>query len=272
MNRKKKPNRSRTERIQPSVLAGEIRGCCDLGMKREALNLARAVFRKKRIAPEEFFEALRAVGVYSGFKKWHERIQKAYDRQSHRFQSKCRPEMMELYAWLRDWKKAIQFLSISKITDAHEIFCAMEVLLALDKIEEAAELAKKCQKALSRTLDPEDQGVVASAFASFCARIGEWDKTIACLQRVPLDHGLRRDRLVGIVEIHLARAFEAVENGLQALAGLKRQSNSQFGLAVPDNDLALTRNAEKQLLKLRRRVEQLLPSETRKQLTIEERR
>jgi hypothetical protein len=96
MHRKRKRDEPRANRIQASALAQEIRGYCDLGMSREPLRLAQAVSRKALIAPEEFFEAFRAVGVYAGFKTWRERIQKAHDGQSQRFKSECRPEMMEM--------------------------------------------------------------------------------------------------------------------------------------------------------------------------------
>jgi hypothetical protein len=77
----------------------------------------------------------------------------------------------------------------------------MEVLLALDKLKDAEKLTRKCHRVLCSSLPPEDQGLVASAFASFCGRVGGWDKAIAAWELIPLDDGLLRDRLIGIVEV-----------------------------------------------------------------------
>jgi len=63
-------------------------------MKREALRLARKVFEKRRISPEEFFEAIRAIGVHSDFRRFKPQIEAAYDRQSRRFKSWARAGML----------------------------------------------------------------------------------------------------------------------------------------------------------------------------------
>lgn len=80
------------------------------------------------------------------------------------------------------------------------------------------------------------------------------------------DQPFRRDAPSGIVKIHLGRAWEAIENGLKAVAELKR--NPELSLCLPNNDLGLTCDAEKELLKFKRGIEKLLPEEARKELGI----
>jgi hypothetical protein len=46
-------------------MAAELFGYTNLGMKKEALRMVAAILEKKRITPEEFFQVIRAVGVYS---------------------------------------------------------------------------------------------------------------------------------------------------------------------------------------------------------------
>jgi hypothetical protein len=82
----------------------------------------------------------------------------------------------------------------------------------------------------------------------------------------PFKEPFRRDALSGIVKIHLARAFEAIESGLKALADLKR--NPEMSLCLPGNDLRLTQDAETELLKFKRGIDKLLPDKARKDLGI----
>jgi hypothetical protein len=89
---------------------------------------------------------------------------------------------------------------------------------------------------------------------------------MAMWQQAPLDEPLRRNALSGIVQIHLARAFEAIESGLNALAELKR--NPELSLCLPGNDLGMTQEAEKELLKFKRGIKKLLPEDARKELGI----
>src|SRR5438046_5279106 len=127
--------------MQPLAIVAEISGYCDIGMKREALRLARAVFAKRRISPEEFFEAIRAIGVDSDCRRFKPQIEAAYGRQSRRFKSWARAGMLYTYVTLEDWESAAQFVSVQNVSSAGEMFFSMEVLLALDKLEDAEHLA-----------------------------------------------------------------------------------------------------------------------------------
>ena len=142
----------------------------------------------------------------------------------------------------------------------------MKAVLQLDKLQDAEALATRCTKAPALATNRFEQSLLLDALARFFARTHDWDRAIAAWQHAPLDEPFRRDALSGIVKIHLARAFEAVESGLKALAELKR--NSEPSLCLPGNDLAMTRDAEKELLKFKRGIEKLLPGKARKQLGI----
>ena len=176
--------------------------------------------------------------------------------------------MVELYGSLREWETTVQFLSVRKPSSAGEIMFGMEALLQLNRLEEAKTLAAFCRRALSFVTDRFSQSVLLDALASFLARTRQWDYAIAAWQHAPLDEPFRRDALSGIVKIHLARAWEAIESGTRLLIGLKKQANNELSLCLPGNDLKLTLDAEKELLKFRRGIEKLLPAETRKELGI----
>jgi len=236
-------------------------------MKKEALRLIRRVLSRRRILPEEFGEAVRTIGVFCDFEKWKSRLEGAYNRQSRKFKRKARSDMLAVYAGLKQWETALQFVSLHNASTAWEIFFSMEVLLAFNELENAEYLATKCKKAFRFANHPPDQTFLIEALAAFLARTHRWEEAIAIWQHAPLDQILRSDALTGIVKIHLARAFEAIESGLKALAELKR--NPELSLCLPENDFNLTLEAEKELLKFKRGINKLLPEKARKELGVE---
>jgi hypothetical protein len=252
-----------------SAIAAEISGYADIGMKKEALRLTCKVLEKRRILPDEFTEAVRTMGIYLSSKIWEQwkaKVEAAYERQSRKFKRKTRSHMVEMHGALGEWEAALQFLSVQKPSSAFEIFFGMKALLELDKLQDAEALATRCRKALSFATNRFELSLLLDALARFFARTHDWDRAIAAWQHAPLEEPFRRDALSGIVKIHLARAFEASETGLRLLAELKEQANDELDLCLPGNDLKLTLDAEKELLKFKRGIEKLLPEKERKEL------
>lgn len=85
---------------------------------------------------------------------------------------------------------------------------------------------------------------------------------------MPLEQPFRRNALSGIVQIHLARAFESTQRGLRLLSELKQNPDIELELCLPNNDVDMTLDAEKELLKFQRGINNLLPPDTRYQLGI----
>jgi hypothetical protein len=222
---------------------------------------------KRRILPEEFSQAVRIIGVFSNTEKWKSELEATYNRQSGKFKRKTRPYMVEIYGSLGEWETALQFLSIRKPSSVSEMFFGMAILLELDKLQDAKVLATRCRRALS-SATPSEQSLLLDTLARFFQRTRDWDRAIAIWQQIPPDQPFRRDALSGIVKIHLARAFEAIESGLRLLMKVKEQQNSEASLCRSAQDLEITLDAEKELLKFKRGIDKLLPKETRKQLGI----
>src|SRR5437870_6953409 len=153
-----------------SAIAAEISGCVDIGMKDEALRLTRKVLEKRRILPDEFSEAVRTMGVYLSskiWKQWKPKVEAAYERQSRKFKRKARSDMLGMYASLREWENALQFLSVRKPSSAFEIFLGMGVLLELGKLQDAKVLAARCKRALSSATNRFEESLLLDALASF---------------------------------------------------------------------------------------------------------
>jgi hypothetical protein len=252
-----------------STMAAEMSGCSDLGMKREALQFVRRILAQKHILPEEFREAVRTIGVHADkLEDWKSKLEAAYNRQSRTFKRRVRSDMLSMYASMDDWDNARRFISIRNAWSADEIMFTMGVLLALDMLEDARVLAGRCKRALCSATDRFEQSLLIEALASFFARTHHWGAAIELWQQAPLDQPFRRDALTGIVQLHLACAYESIEIGLQKLSELKESPDTATALCLPGNDSGLTKHAEKALLKFKRGIEKLLPPKARKQLGI----
>ncbi len=254
------------------TIAAEISGYVDIGMKKEALRLTREVLEKRRILPDEFSEELRTIGVYASFKsfkKWKPKFEAAYERQSRRFKRKVRSDMLAMYVSLKEWETALQFVSIQRPSAASDFFFGMDVLLELGKVEEAQELSMHFGKALRSVGNQFEQSLLSCALGRFFAHTHQWEYALAVWQATPPDSSIARNVLNGIVEIHLARALEAVGAGIRVLTERKQQANCDIDLSLPGLEFDLAVGAEKELLKFKGGIEKLLPEKTRKELGIQ---
>jgi hypothetical protein len=268
------PMESRTDRSaapdRRSPIAAEMAGCCDLGMTREALQLARKILTQDRILAEEFSETVRTIGVHGDtLKKWAPKLQAAYDRQSREFKRAARFDMLSIYAPMGDWENARRFLSLRNAWSAAEMAFSMDVLLGLDLSDEAKPLSRRCIKCLPFATTRFEQSLLIDALADFFARTHQWNKAIAMWQNAPMEQPFRGNALEGIVQIHLARALEAVQRGLGFLAELKRNPDLETEVCIPGNELRMLKNDEKELLKFKWGIEKLLPEKARKELGVE---
>jgi len=200
--------------------------------------------------------------------QWRPILEAAYNRQSRQFKRKVRSEMLTIYACLGEWETALQFVELRKLSNSADVLFGMEVLLELDMLEDVEILASRCRKALRRTPDRFQQAIILFALGAFFSRTRRWSGAIEAFEAMPLEQPFRSNALSGIVKIHLARAFEAVECGLQRLAELKENPNNDNELCLPGNDLKLTLDAEKELLKFKREINKLLPEKARKNLGV----
>src|SRR5262249_29158125 len=151
----------------------EISGYTDIGMKKEALRAVSKVLAKRQLLLEEFDETVRTLGMYLGpqtWQQWKPKVEAAYDRQPRQFKRKARPCMVTMYAQLKEWESGLKYLSIRRPSGVLEMFSGMDILLALDKLEDAKVLAIRCRKALSSERDPFAQSILLETLGCFLAR------------------------------------------------------------------------------------------------------
>ncbi len=179
-------------------------------------------------------------------------LEAAYNRQSRVFKRKTRTDMLEVYASLGEWRTALAFVSVRSPSRASDFLFGMDVLLELDKVEEAEVLAMRCKKTLPFVTCEFDRSLLHCALGQFFAHTHQWENTLAAWQEAPPDASIARNVLSGIIQIHLVRALEAVQVGLRFLADRKTRQPNEMELCKPKLEFELTLDAEKELLKFKR--------------------
>lgn len=130
------------------------------------------------------------------------------NHRSERREIRCELEKQRLipahsmYAWTKDWNNAWRFVSIRNAWSADEIMFSMDTILALDMLDDAKRLSRRCMKVLPVASTRFEQSLLIEALASFFARTHAWDKANTLWQQAPLDQPFRRNALSGVAELH----------------------------------------------------------------------
>ena len=247
-----------------SDAAEELCGYTELGMKREALKVARQILSKPRISPAEFVAAIHAIGCHPDYENMRSEIESAHLRQNRRFQKRVRAEMLAIYAVFGDATTASRFISVRDAHCSRELFLTMDVLLELERLGDAKAVAQKCERALTKTSDEWEQGCLIDALASYYARCGEWSRAFDLWLATPPGGVLVGNAANGLVELFIVCALDVIQWELGALA--KLPSDPDMDLALPGNNDAIQRDVKNQLLKFKGLLAKAVPTERRKEL------
>ena len=111
--------------------------------------------------------------------------------------------------------------------------------------------------------NPFDASAIAEALASYYTRIGGWDQALQLWELAPRDQPLSRQAALGRVEVFLARAWAAVQEELDVANSLRNNVDPDLTLCLPGIDADLLDQTQKDLSRLRRGLERLLPEQRR---------
>lgn len=257
-----------TDRIPLSNKVSEketdLSGYLGLGMIDEALKIAKRFLSASEPSVAEFKEAMDAILVSDYIKRWRKSVEAAYSRLSVAGQRAVRFKMLSFNVSLDDFQRAAEFLPPQSCRIPVELAFAMDVMLALNRLKEAKALAGRCRRVLDMCEDTLDRGVLLEALACFAARMGNRSAAVEFWCSMPLDSPLLRNALTGIVEASLVDALLAAKAGLSLIAERKQNPNISIEVSAPGLEKTIVDSIEKDLLLLQRKLERILPSETRK--------
>ena len=138
----------------------------------------------------------------------------------------------------------------------------MYVLLELGRLDEAKVLGAQMGRLSNRAQEPFRRAFLIEGVPRCLARLGEWDAAAEVWGRAPLEQAFRADALVGLVHLYLARASNQTSAGLKSLKEIRQNVDLECAIIIPVNNEGITRDLEKELLKLKRKLEKLLPQKS----------
>ncbi len=125
----------------------------------------------------------------------------------------------------------------------------MHVLLELGRLDEA-KVGAQMGRLSNRAQEPFRRAFLIEGVPRCLARLGEWDAAAEVWGRAPLEQAFRADALVGLVHLYLARASNQTSAGLKSLKEIRQNVDLECAIIIPVNDEGITRDLEKELLKL----------------------
>ncbi|MGA2029569.1 MAG: hypothetical protein ABSG87_05820, partial [Verrucomicrobiota bacterium] len=194
---------------QSALGINELRGCVHLGMKRDALNLARRTLKQTDIAEKDFSEAVNAILVQADkCKQWSPVVEAAYARLSKHDKQAVRRWMLYFCSASKNYEAAIKFIPRRFVGefDLTELAFTCETWLMLKRMDEMDRLAKKLSLAIGQAAHPFMRTMLARHLGEYYARKGLWNKAVEAWEFVQLDYIFFQEAVEGIVDIHVAGA------------------------------------------------------------------
>jgi tetratricopeptide (TPR) repeat protein len=235
----------------------QLEGYIELGMAREALQLARCLLARPGIAPKQFSSAANAILVQADkLKQWRIPLEKAYACLSESGQRLVRPEMFRFYVSLEDWEGAYRFLS-TRPRHSSELLFSMWTLLNLNK--PAKSVQRKCLRALRTTTDPFDTSNLLEALASYHARAGELEAAENYWRKSAVLEPFAHNALVGLVEIAVVRGQLLAKAGLSLIERFKKTGQDEQAITLPRNRDSVFQKAERDLKRYHGILQKIVP-------------
>jgi hypothetical protein len=244
-------------------------GLIKLGMKSEALRLARLSLRQNAITPQAFSEAMNAIQTLADkIKPWAKLVESAYERLPKRKRPAVRFWVMAFRNCSRDHEGVLRLMPnrLAGEFASEELVYLLESAFELGKSELIVKLAKQLPRAIREADSQVLQSQLLLCLAEYLVRKGKCAESIAVLEAVQADATFHRNAVTGIVEIHAVRAWLALRLGFQRIGQFNRNFDPETELTVPGNDKAVQEQAAKEFRRLQKTLEKILPEKRRKEL------
>lgn len=253
------------------LAAKELDGFVELGSTKEVKRLIREILWHPRPTAEALWGAVRAIGTLDAPRRWRRDVEAAFTRSSRKEQRRAREAMLNFYSAIGEPELALPFCVLRDLRSPTELMFAMDVYLHLNKLSDAKKLERKCLNAIKRAENDFDTSCITDALGSFYARIRNWHRALEIWTIAPRDQPLARSAAVGIAEVFIAAAIDALNQELDKVIALKKKLPSGIEISLPGIEDTLLRRTEKDLLRLKRGLERLLPEKRRQALGLNDR-
>jgi tetratricopeptide (TPR) repeat protein len=243
--------------IRSEQQINEIDGYLELGMQEEALARIRATLNEPFISTQDFDTCVYALLQMEKPEVWRKPVEGAYGRLEHPRGDRARSAMLNYYFSVGEPSKAFRFFP-RRSTKFFDAWTMMQVCLELDRLDEAKKVARYCSGVLAATEDDFTRASMIDALASYYSRVGNWDAALKLWEEAPDEPTFQRQRLCGIVKIHLMRALEATTTGLAKVAAAQQDFDRSTEIQMPGNTTILIKDTERELKDWEREIERLM--------------
>ena len=237
----------------------EMSGLSEINMHQDAVELAKQILAEEQLDAFAFNAALSVILVGSdNLEHLKEPVQAAYDRLPKKDQQKARHQMLGYFYSIKDMKSAMNFAS--NPNNGAELFMAMDVWLANDRLDEAEKLFFRGKNKIKGVMGDFDWSMLFTAMAHYCERTGNLNEAEQYwLQASELDQPMLQDALTGLVKIQIVRAWKHLQRGLGQIEKFKPNINDATMLRLPGNHDILLAAARKELEANREALEKIVP-------------
>ena len=261
-----------TARTRKTAFSAEMRGYIELGMQHEALQLARRFLKRDPLEPEAFNAALDGLLSHCDrMKRWAPVVESAYARLSKRGQLQVRPATLAFWYSLKEFEKAAAFIPkrLDGSVEAQDVAFGIDVLLNLNRLGEARIWVRKVSRSSNLACNEWQGGLLQSVLAECYARDGDWERAIQLLEPLRTHRAIAESAIPEIVELRLAQALQAVNEGFAALREMAANPDPELAVTLPGNEDSVWKKAETELRHIGKILERVLPKRRQIELGIE---
>ncbi len=264
-------NNPRETGINPQATENrsEMEGLIGLGMKRDALKLARHHLKNDSMNARMLDDALNAILTLADkTRPWAKAIETAYERLPKRERAAVRFLMMAFRNACHDHEGVLRLMPKRFAGEFafRELIYTFEAAFELNDTELMEKLADRLPRAVSEADHPLTQSKLFLCLAEYLARKGSWGDALAALQEAQTNETFSRDAVAAIVEIHVACALAALRQGFELIDQFKQNFDPVAETIVPGNDNAIQEQAAKKFRRLQKTLEKIVPEKRQRAL------
>jgi len=171
-----------------------------------------------------------------------------------------------------DFEKAAAFIPkrLDSTMSATDVAFAIDTTLGLGRLDEARKLIRNFERfGQNMMVDDWTGGVLQSRIAEYFARVGDYERAIHLWEPLRTHRGVAESAILELVELRIALAVRAVNEGFSALRELRANPDPELAVALPGNEDAGWNRTEKKLEGVARKLRRALSKEFRKQHSLD---
>jgi hypothetical protein len=245
------------------ALSDRMEGFIELGMKAETLKLAASCLRSEKMTAPLLHDAVRAIlAMADDTCTWQAQVEAAYAKLPPPEQPFTRFGMIAFRYSCHDYEGIIELLSPGGIDDLDgtELAWSLEAAVILGRSALADNLARQAVTMLPHTPEASVRSPLLLALAEYYMRQRAWDAAFEALTGVCSDSVFFHNAYEKIVEIRVAQAFLALNEGFGQIEQLDHNPDPKLELTLPGTHKRLLADAHKQFHRFQQKLRKMVSS------------